>query len=147
MFNNCLHRSKEALSLSLMFLRMGYTDDQRGIIRRYQREKQNWSQHLQNSQQFAIAAMQCKARGTAVKKKIRSLNSVHCCVCDISGFAHPVYHYVKKHRNSRNRPPVSVLQPQNTPDVRDFSKSVQQHHIAMLPHNRSCLVAEQNDAF
>ena len=49
----------------LIFRRMGYFDDQSGIIRRYRREREHWDAHLQNTRQFAIEAMQGKNRKSA----------------------------------------------------------------------------------
>ena len=48
-----------------MFRRMGYFDDQSGIIRRFQREREHWDTHLKNTRQFAIEAMQGKSQKSA----------------------------------------------------------------------------------
>ena len=48
-----------------MFRKMGYYDDQSGIIRRYRREQEHWSAHLNHTRQFAIEAMQGKNRKSA----------------------------------------------------------------------------------
>ena len=48
-----------------MFRRMGYFDDQSGIMRRYQRERDHWDTHLLHTRQFAIQAMQGKNRTSA----------------------------------------------------------------------------------
>ena len=48
-----------------MFRRMGYFDDQSGIMRRYQREQEHWDTHLQNTRQLAVQAMQGKNRQSA----------------------------------------------------------------------------------
>jgi len=136
-----------------MFRRMGYFDDQSGILRRYRREREHWDTHLQNTRQSVIDAMQRKNRKSAavlgsgwlldvpveemsryfekvylfdvrhpaeVKKKIKWLNNVEFRVCDISCFARPVYEYVKQNRNCRERPPISVIQPQTTLDLSGF---------------------------
>jgi len=136
-----------------MFRKMGYFDDQSGILRRYRREREHWDAHLQNTRQSAIEAMQGKNCASAavlgsgwlldvpmeemsryfdklhlydirhpamVKKQIKPLNNVELCVCDISCFARPVYEYVKHNRNSRNRPPISSIQPQTTLDLSVF---------------------------
>jgi hypothetical protein len=55
-----------------------------------------------------------------VKKRIKPLGNVELRVCDISCYAHSVYQYVKQYRNSRNRPPISNILPQNTLDLNDF---------------------------
>ena len=136
-----------------MFRRMGYFGDQKGIVRRYQRERESWDVHLQNTRQFAIEAMQGKNRTSAavlgsgwlldvpveemsryfkklylydirhpatVKKQAGPLGNVELHVCDISGFACSVYQYAKQYRNCRNRPPISVIQPQTELDMSDF---------------------------
>ena len=195
-----------------MFRRMGYFDDQSGIIRRYRREREHWDAHLQNTRKSAIDAIQGKKRQSAavlgsgwlldvpveemsryfeklylydirfpakIKKQVKSLNNVAFCVCDISCFARPVYQYVKENRNRRERPPISVIQPQNTLDLNGFDfvfscnilnqldillieylrqffelsheettmfrNHVQQHHIRLLPRNRSCIVADYEE--
>ena len=195
-----------------MFRRMGYFDDQSGIMRRYQREREHWDAHLQHTRQFAIQAMQGKNRTSAavlgsgwlldvpleelsryfekvnlydvrhprkVKKQVYPLGNVELRECDISGFAQPVYQYVQQYRNSKERPPVSVIQPQTTWDMAEFDfvfscnilnqldillvdylaqffelsheetvvfrSNVQQHHIDLLPRNRSCLVADYEE--
>ena len=56
----------------------------------------------------------------AVKKQVKSLGNVELRVCDISGFIRPVYQYVKQYNNRRERPPVSVIQPQTTLDLSAF---------------------------
>jgi hypothetical protein len=43
-----------------MFRRMGYFDDQGGIIRRYRRERERWDAHLRNTRQFALQSMRGK---------------------------------------------------------------------------------------
>jgi hypothetical protein len=43
-----------------MFRKMGYFDDQSGIIRRYHRECEHWDAHLMNTRQFALDTMQGK---------------------------------------------------------------------------------------
>jgi hypothetical protein len=48
-----------------MFRKMGYFDDQSGIFRRYQREREHWDVHLENTRQFAMEAMQGKNRKSA----------------------------------------------------------------------------------
>jgi len=195
-----------------MFRRMGYSDDQSGIIRRYTREREHWDTHLQNTRQSVIDAMQGKNRRSAavlgsgwlldvpveemsryfdklylydqrhpaaIKKQVHPLGNVELRVCDISCFARPVYQYVKQYRNRRERPPVSAIQPQNTLDLSGFDfvfscnilnqldillidylaqffdlseeetiafrSNVQQHHIDMLPRNRSCIVADYEE--
>ena len=136
-----------------MFHRMGYFDDQSGIMRRYQREREHWDVHLQHTRQFAIQAMQGKNRKSAavlgsgwlldvpveelsryfgkvylydirhpekVKKQVHSLGNVELRECDISGFAQPIYQYVKQYRSCKERPSVSTVQPQITVDMADF---------------------------
>ena len=48
-----------------MFRKMGYFDDQSGIMTRYRREWEHWDVHLQHTRQFAIQAMQGKSRKLA----------------------------------------------------------------------------------
>ena len=48
-----------------LFRKMGYFDDQSGIIRRYRREQKRWDAHLQNTRQFVVDAMQEKKRTSA----------------------------------------------------------------------------------
>ena len=48
-----------------MFRRMGYFDDQSGIMRRFQREKEQWEAHLQNTREFVQKAMQGKEQQSA----------------------------------------------------------------------------------
>ena len=136
-----------------MFRRMGYFDDQSGIIRRFQREREHWDTHLKNTRQFAIEAMQGKSQKSAavlgsgwlldvpveemsryfeklylydvrhpaeVKKQVASMGNVELFVCDISGFALPVYQYTKNYRNCKERPPISTIQPQTTLDLSEF---------------------------
>ena len=136
-----------------MFRRMGFFDDQKGIIRRYRREREHWDEHLQNTCQFAIEAMQGKNRTSAavlgsgwlldvpvdemsryfeklylydvrhpeeVKKRAFSSDNVEYRTCDISGFARPVYQYLQRYRNCKNRPPVSAIQPQTELNLNDF---------------------------
>ena len=55
-----------------------------------------------------------------VKKMAKTLGNIELRVCDISGFARPVYQYVKQYRNSRNRPPISDIQPQIALDLNEF---------------------------
>jgi len=43
-----------------MFRKMGFFDDQSGIIRRYYREREHWDTHLTNTRQFVLEAMQGK---------------------------------------------------------------------------------------
>ena len=195
-----------------MFRRMGYFDDQSGIMRRYQREREHWNAHLQNTRQLATRAMQGKGRKSAavlgsgwlldvpmeemsryfekvylydirhpaaVKKQVQSLNHVELCICDISCFAKPVYQYAKQYRNRKERPPISAIQPINAFDIGGFDfvfscnilnqldillidylarffelsreetlafrKNIQQHHINLLPRNRSCIVADYEE--
>ena len=136
-----------------MFRKMGYFDDQSGVIRRYQREREHWNPHLQHTRQLVLDAMHGKGRRSAavlgsgwlldvpveemsrhfaklhlydvrhpaaVKKQIRPLRHVELHVDDISCFAHPVYAYAKRYRNSKERPPLSVIQPQTPPDLSVF---------------------------
>ena len=136
-----------------MFRRMGFFADQKGIIRRYQREQEGWDAHLQNTRQFAIEAMQGKNNRSAavlgsgwlldvpveemskyfekiylydvrhpaaVKNRVQSLNNVELRVYDISCFARSVYQYVKQYRSSKNRPPVSAIQPQTDLNLNGF---------------------------
>ena len=191
---------------------MGYFDDQSGIMRRYQREREHWDAHLQYTRQFAIQAMQGKSRTSAavlgsgwlldvpleelsryfekvylydvrhprkVKKQVYPLSNVELRVCDISGFTQAVYQYVKQYRNCKERPSIGVIQPQTTLDLADFDfvfscnilnqldillvdylaqffvlsheetiifrSNVQQHHIDLLPRNRSCMVADYEE--
>ena len=49
-----------------MFRKMGYFNDQSGILRRYRREREGWEAHLLNTRKFAIEAMQGKNRKSAV---------------------------------------------------------------------------------
>ena len=195
-----------------MFRRMGYFDDQSGIIRRYRRECEHWDTHLTNTRQSAIDAMQGKSRTSAavlgsgwlldvpveemsrcfeklylydqrhpaaVKKQVQSLGNVELRVCDISCFARSVYQYAKQYRNHKERPPISAIQAQNTLNLNDFDfvfscnilnqldillidyltqffdlnheetlsfrSNVQQHHINILPRNRSCMVADYEE--
>jgi len=195
-----------------MFRKMGYFDDQLGIIRRYQREREHWDAHLINTRQFTMKAMQGKNRKSAavlgsgwlldvpveemsqyfgklylydirhptvVKKQIHPLGNVELRVCDISGFARSVYQYTKQYRNRKERPPISVIQPQPMLDLSGFDfvvscnilsqldillidyllqffklgydetvifrSNVQQHHIEMLPRNRSCIIADYEE--
>ena len=195
-----------------MFRRMGFFDDQSGIIRRYRREREHWDAHLNNTRQSALDAMQGKRRKSAavlrsgwlldvpvkemsqyfeklhlydlrhpaaIKKQVYPLNNVELHVCDISCFARPVYQYAKQYRNRKERPPISDIQPQTALDLNsfdfvfscnilnqldillidyltqffdmshneilDFRSKVQQHHIYMLPRNRSCMVADYEE--
>jgi len=195
-----------------MFRKMGYFDDQSGIIRRYQREREHWDAHLKNTRQFAMNALQGKNRKSAavlgsgwlldvpveemsryfeklylydvrhptvVKKQIHPLGNVELRVCDISGFARSVYQYTKQYRNRKKRPPISAIQPQTMLDLSGFDfvlscnilnqldillidylaqffklddeetvifrSNVQQHHIEILPRNRSCVVADYEE--
>jgi hypothetical protein len=48
-----------------MFRRMGYFDDQSGIMRRYASERKNWDAHLQHTREFVVQAMQGKERHSA----------------------------------------------------------------------------------
>ena len=195
-----------------MFRRMGYFDDQSGIIRRYQREREHWDTHLKNTRQSVMEAMSGKnsksaavlgsgwlldvpveemsryfeklflydiRHPVAVKKQVRLQGNVELRVCDISGFARSVYQYTKQYRNCRERPPISVIQPQTALDLSDFDfvfscnilnqldillidylaqfielsheetldfrNNVQQHHIGILPRNRSCIVADYEE--
>jgi hypothetical protein len=48
-----------------IFQKMGYFDDQYGIMRRYKREKENWLEHLQNTQNAVHKAMHGKQTRTA----------------------------------------------------------------------------------
>jgi len=51
---------------------------------------------------------------------VRPLGNVELRVCDISGFARPVYQYAKQFRNSKTRPPISDIQPQTSLDLSGF---------------------------
>lgn len=191
---------------------MGYFADQRGIIRRYHREREGWDEHLQHTRQYAAEAMQGKKRKTAavlgsgwlldvpldemcryfeklylydvrhpatVKKRIHALNNVELRVCDISCFARPVYQYAKQYRNCSQRPSIGDIQPRSELNLNDFDFvfscnilnqldillidylsqffalsneetqifrcNVQNHHINLLPRNRSCLVADYEE--
>lgn len=53
-----------------IFRKMGYYDDQDGILRRYVREAQNWSEHLENTKSFI-----CKAAVDKQKNKAAVLGS------------------------------------------------------------------------
>ncbi len=53
------------ISEERMFRKMGYFDDQSGITRRYQREREHWEPHLQHTRQFVLDAMQGKKRTSA----------------------------------------------------------------------------------
>jgi len=113
------------------------------------------------------------------KKQVRPLKNVELSVCDISGFARPVYQYVKQYRNSKERPSVGDIQPHATMDMNGFDfvfscnilnqldillvdyltqffmlsreetdsfrSNVQQRHIDLLPHSRSCVVADYEE--
>ena len=113
------------------------------------------------------------------KKKIKNLNNIELCTCDISGFAIATFQYAKKYRNSDNRPPVSCIQPQKTIDLSAFDfvfscnilnqldillvdyllqffdlnddeiiafrNRIQEHHIGILPRNRSCIVVDYKE--
>ena len=136
-----------------MFRKMGYFDDQSGIMRRYIREREFWKTHLNHTRQFVKEAMQGKNCETAAVlgsgwlldvpveemsryfkklylfdirhpeksvKSIHSLGNVEFRVCDISGFARPVYEYAKQYRKCKNRPPVSDIQIQNALDLSNF---------------------------
>ena len=136
-----------------MFRRMGYFDDQSGILRRYRREQEHWDVHLQNTRQLVLEAMQGKNRKSAavlgsgwlldvpveemsqyfeklylydirhpasVQKQVHSLGNVELRIHDISCFARPVYQYIKQYRNSKNRQPISDIQPQTTLDLSGF---------------------------
>ena len=48
-----------------MFRKMGYFDDQSGIFRRYQRERDHWDAHLKHTRQFVLETMQGKNRKSA----------------------------------------------------------------------------------
>ena len=195
-----------------MFRKMGYFDDQSGIIRRYHREHEHWDAHLTNTQQFVLETMQEKNRKPAavlgsgwlldvpveemsryfeklylfdirhpasVKKQLKHLDNVEFRVCDLSCFARPVYQYAKQYRKTKNRPPISDIQPQTSLNLNDFDfvfscnilnqldillidylaqffdlsheetvvfrSNIQQHHIDMLPRNRSCMVADYEE--
>ena len=205
--------------INLMYRRMGYFDDQSGILRRERREREGWNEHLQNTRNFVIEAMQKKecnsaavlgsgwlldvpvdemscyfkklylfdvCHPAAVRKQVKKLKNVELQLCDISGFARPVYHYVKKYRNRQNRPPISLIQPEmddriphfyemlqtfdfvfscnilnqldillidylarffdlSDEEIFDFRNNVQLRHIALLPRNRSCIVADYEE--
>jgi len=136
-----------------MFRKMGYFNDQSGILRRYHREREHWDIHLNNTRQSVIEAMQDKRRDsaavlgsgwlldvpaeemsrhfgkltlydirhpTAVKKQARLLGNAELRACDISGFAQPVYQYVKQYRNCKNRPTVCSIQPQSALDLSGY---------------------------
>jgi len=115
----------------------------------------------------------------AIKKQVHPLENVELRVCDISGFARPVYQYAKQYCNCKNRMPISIIQPQTTLNLSSFDfvfscnilnqldillidylsqffklsheetiifrSNVQQHHIDMLPRNRSCMVADYEE--
>jgi hypothetical protein len=53
------------ISDNRMFRRMGYFDDQSGILRRYRREREHWDAHLQNTRRSVMEAMQGKNRKSA----------------------------------------------------------------------------------
>ena len=136
-----------------MFRKIGYFDDQTGIMRRFQRESEHWDAHLRNTRQFVIEAMQDKSRKSAavlgsgwlldvplkemsryferlylfdvrhpaeIKKQVASMGNVELCVCDISGYASPVYQYAKQYRYRKKRPPIDTLSPQPTLNLNDF---------------------------
>jgi len=195
-----------------IFRKMGFFDDQSGILRRYKREQENWDTHLQNTKNFAIEVMLSKSNKraavlgsgwlldvpieemsryfekvclydmrhpVAVKKLVKHLNNVELIVCDISGFATSVYNYTKQFRNSKTRPPINEIEPLVPPDLSGFDfvfscnilnqldillvdymsqlldlsreetnlfrNKVQQYHINLLPHNRSCLIADYEE--
>jgi len=54
------------------------------------------------------------------KKQVRPLKNVELRVCDISGFARPVYQYVKQYRSRKERPSIGDIQPQTTLDMTGF---------------------------
>jgi hypothetical protein len=195
-----------------MFRKMGYFRDQRGILRRYRREKQNWDTHLEKTRNFAIRSAEKRNKGSAiilgsgwlldvpveelshlfekitlmdirhpraVRKDIRKYGNMELVAGDISGFSHSVYQYVKKYRNRRDRPPISTIKPSENlnlnsydfvfscnilnqldillidflsesfdlkeQEIVDFRKKIQQYHINLLPGNRSCLVADDEE--
>lgn len=53
--------------------KMSYLSDQKGIVRRYRREKNNWEQHLENSKKFILKSVQNQS-----KKSIAILGSGWC---------------------------------------------------------------------
>lgn len=46
--------------------KMGFVQDQNGIIRRYEREKHNWNDHLTRSKNFILKSTEEKDKGTCV---------------------------------------------------------------------------------
>jgi hypothetical protein len=48
----------------------------------------------------------------SVRCQARKLGNVELQTCDISGFAMPVYRYVRKYRNKRQPPVPNIIQPQ-----------------------------------
>ncbi len=56
----------------------------------------------------------------AVKKRLQTLKNVILCECDISGFAHNTYDYVKQYRNKKDRLPIGSVQPRSVPDLSTF---------------------------
>ena len=48
------------MNSNLMLGKMDYFSDQQGIIRRYQREKEGWDIHLNNSKQFILESSKTK---------------------------------------------------------------------------------------
>jgi len=124
-----------------MFRRMGYFDDQSGIIRRYRREREHWDIHLKNTRQSAAVLgsgwlldvpvdemsryfeklyLYDLRHPVAVKKQAHLLSNVELRVCDISCFARPVYQYTKQYRNRKERPSINTIQPQTVLDLSGF---------------------------
>ena len=60
-----LHKYIPFYSEERMFRKMGFYDDQLGIIRRYRREREHWDKHLQHTRQFVLESMQGKNRISA----------------------------------------------------------------------------------
>ena len=48
-----------------IYRKMGFFNDQSGIMKRYRREKDHWSPHLLNTRQFILQSMQGKKKGSA----------------------------------------------------------------------------------
>lgn len=60
--NNILKQLKE----TVMLKQMQYIQDQKGIARRYQREKQNWDLHFKSSKEFILESSKTKNKGKLV---------------------------------------------------------------------------------
>ena len=109
-----------------MFRRMGYFDDQSGIMRRYQREREHWEAHLQNTRQLAIRAMQGKGRKSAAVLGSGWLLDVP--LKELSRYFEKVYLYdirhpaaVKKQLQSLNNVELRIC------DISCFAKAVYQY--------------------